>query len=370
MNVRPKISGCVKQDLQPRQGFTMIEMIGVLAIVAVIAALLVPISLRHLDQVASEQEMARLQALGGALQQSILRTRSIPSPTNWASVLAAQSGMDIRSVTNNFRNRPRVFLVDAGGWCSTNLPFSQGPGGTSNFPASARVILMSSLGKSLPVATGMPTAADFNALWDAPPNTVPRGGWNGDPYDVKIQRVNLSPLFVRLVLSTYNSATNGQFAIDSSATNQVPFNGGFGAYFIKGTTLKLFTGRPTSALDSSQILNEDSSFVYEGGKWKDELRGTLNSSVGNVSGVVAAFLAATPNIRAQNINSNAQQVRVVQTFTDYMSNYNAWAATSFSDNALRTHLVTVQVDMMDAVRGLYYEGHGYNNYPTNATPCP
>ncbi len=58
-----------------------------------------------------------------------------------------------------------------------------------------------------------------------------------------------------------------------------------------------------------------------------------------------------------------------------MSNYNAWAAAGFPNGNLKTYLRnTVQRDMMDAVRGLYYDGSAngnqYNSYPTNATACP
>ncbi len=149
--------------------FTLIEMIGVLAIVAVLAGLLVPVAFGHLDQIASEQETARLQALGDALQQNILTTHSISSYTNWATVVATQSGLDIGSVTNNFRNRQRVFLVDAGGWLSNRLTYVQNSVGSSNLPVNARVMLVSSLGRNLPITTGMPLASDFDALWNAPP---------------------------------------------------------------------------------------------------------------------------------------------------------------------------------------------------------
>ncbi len=180
---------------------------------------------------------------------------------------------------------------------------------------------------------------------------------------MKIQRVNLSPLFVKLVLTTYNSATNGQYSIEPAppnATNRVPFNSGFGAYFLKGTTLKLYTA--ATNLDSSQVLNEDGSFVYEGGKWKSELRGTVNSPVGDVAGIVAAFLAATPNSKAVNTNGNAQQVLVVQKFTEYMSNYNAWAVAGFPKGSMKNNLQTVQSDMMDAVHGLYFDVSGPKDF--------
>ena len=68
-------------------------------------------------------------------------------------------------------------------------------------------------------------AAEFQKLWDAPDGTVPDSSsspliwklFEGDPHDVKVQRINLGPLFHNLVLSTYTAATNGQFRIDGSA---------------------------------------------------------------------------------------------------------------------------------------------------------
>jgi type II secretory pathway pseudopilin PulG len=358
--------------------FTLIETIGVLAIIAVLAVLVVPATLRHLDRLASEQEMARLQALGEALQKSILRARYIPAHTNWATNIAAQAGLDVAAVTSNIRNHPRVFLVDSSGWLSTNLPYTQTYLGTPALPANARVMLVSSLGKDLPIASGMPNASDFAALWNAPPGTVPSGGgwagWSGDPDDVKIHRVNLSPLFVKLVLTSYMSATNGQYAVltnavDWSQKNPVPFNAGFRAYFLKGTGLRLYLGDSTNTLDSTQVLNEDSSFVYEGGMWKNSVEGRVTLGVGDVGGIVAAFLAATPNTNAHKPFTNYQQILVVDTMTEYISNYNVWAAGNFTDNSLKSHLKdVVQPAMMDAVHGLYGSIGGNNYYPTNGVP--
>ena len=245
--------------------------------------------------------------------------------------------------------------------------------GTPALPANARMMLVSSLGKNLPIASGMPSASDFAALWDVSPGTVPSSGawagWTGDPEDVKIHRVNLSPLFVKLVLTTYLSATNGQYTIDSSPMNSVPYTNGFAAYFLKGTGLRLYCGSPDSTLNSSQILNEDSSFVYEGGAWKNFLQGRVISSLGNVGGIVAAFLSATPNTNAQYALTNYQQILVARTFTQYMSNYNVWAEGNFANNTLKTLLKSVQVNMMDAVHGLYQAGGGANDcYPTNGVP--
>ncbi len=355
------------------RAFTLLEVIGVLVILAVLAGFLVPVMLRHLDRVASRQEIHALQTLSDALQQGICRTRHIPNQADWPAFIATQAGLDLGAVTNNVRKHPRVFLLDPSRWFSANMSYTQTSIGTPDYPANARVMLVSSLGKDLPLTSGMPLDADFQALWDTPPGTVPNtgawAGWKGDPDDVKIQRVNLSPLFVRLVLSTYTSATNGQYAIEPSSTNLVPSGNGLAGYFLKGSVLRLFSGPPGTRLDSSQVLNEDTSFVYEGGTWKRSIQGRITLGVGDVSGIVAAFLASTPNLNAQH--GTNQQALVVQTMADYMGNYNAWAATSFTNTSLRDYLLkTNQPAMMSAVQGLYGKIGGTSYYPSNGIPCP
>ena len=52
---------------------------------------------------------------------------------------------------------------------------------------------------------------------------------------------------------------------------------------------------------------------------------------------------------------------------NYMSNYNAWAGGSFSDNNLQNYLQkTVQPNMMSAVQGLFLGSY----YATNGLPFP
>src|SRR2546430_14061204 len=87
------------------QAMTLVECIGVLAIMAVLAGLMLPAMIRHLDGIASEQETAILKKLGVALQDSIRRNHYIPAYTNWASVVATEAAMDIGTVTNNARSR-------------------------------------------------------------------------------------------------------------------------------------------------------------------------------------------------------------------------------------------------------------------------
>src|SRR5438477_10985756 len=83
------------------RAFSLIEMIGVLAVIAILAAALAPSFVRQMDKSASDQESAGLKAFGDALQKSIMRSRYIPSDADWAAAVATELGVDIAAVTNS-----------------------------------------------------------------------------------------------------------------------------------------------------------------------------------------------------------------------------------------------------------------------------
>src|SRR5512133_1515340 len=132
---------------RPVHAMTLIEMIGVLTVVAILAAISLTFTIRHLDQVASDREVAALGTLGGALESYITRTRQIPgvADADWGSKVATESGLDTSAVTNNFRRCRRVLWADPSGWLSTNLPYVQTYQTATNIiapPANARVMLI------------------------------------------------------------------------------------------------------------------------------------------------------------------------------------------------------------------------------------
>src|SRR6185369_13573730 len=104
----PTLSGVPR----PERAMTLIEMIGVLAILAIFAAAVVPLLFRQMDRVAGDLESVTLKTFANGFQQYVLRNRYIPGASDWASVVANEAGSSISSVTTNSRNRTRYFLVD------------------------------------------------------------------------------------------------------------------------------------------------------------------------------------------------------------------------------------------------------------------
>src|SRR5205809_8130226 len=146
-----------------RRAFSLIELVGVLAVIAVLAAVLAPALIRQMDRIAGQQESASLKSFGDALQQSILRKRYIPSASDWATNIAAELGVDVANVnTNQARRQPRFFLIDPAlrtGDNSSALPYNQtnasgsvvtNSAGVIVPPLSPRVMILSSIGRALP----------------------------------------------------------------------------------------------------------------------------------------------------------------------------------------------------------------------------
>ena len=387
--------------------FSLIELIGVLTVIAILVAVMVPTLIRQMDRIAGEQETVALQSLSDALQQSILRKRYIPGASDWATNLAAELGVDVGNINLNARRQPRFFLIDPNlriGNNSSGLPYTQtnlvfGSVTTNNTglvipPLSPRVIILSSIGRALPtdIVSGIVSNNNFSAIWDRndtasalPATSFAWAGWpNGD--DLKVQRVHLSPLFMHLVLTANNSSTNsaemGYYSIDTTSTNyNVPSIGpGRDGYFIKNSSLYLYMGRTN--MDSQQILDRDTSFVYEQNVWRSSLTGGsfLAGSL-DLGSIVDKYLDAPENMRAMytltnNIQGNTnvsltQQSFVVSNMIAYMKAYTNWAAAGFPNNGLKSAAAGVRQAMIDGVHGQYdaaYNGKDYRPFPQACPP--
>ncbi len=337
-------------------GFTLIEIIGVLAVVTILATVVFATTIKQMSLAADQQESTNLVRFATALQNSITRNRYIPGATDWASAIATELGADAGTVLTNYCGSVRVLLMDPNlnlnG--SSALPYTQTANGSTNPPA-ARLMILSSLGPPLPAAltNGTPAATDFNALWNTADGTVPAvpmwAGWKGSGDDLRVQRVNLTPLFVHLLLANYASTNQGQFTIDASASNAVG-SAGVNAYFLQNTTLTLLTG--TSVPVSTQVLTRDTSYVYVQGIW----RGSIFQGpavTGPVLGLTAAQFAASLGNPLAGGSPLATPTSVVNAFSSYMNSYLAWANAGFpSSGTLPTAVNTASSQMQQTMANL------------------
>src|SRR6266571_45616 len=76
-----------------QRAFTLIEMIGVLAVAAILALALASVTIRYLDRIAAEKETAQLKSLAEGFRQGVIKTKTIPNQNGWYSIIATNLGL-------------------------------------------------------------------------------------------------------------------------------------------------------------------------------------------------------------------------------------------------------------------------------------
>ena len=140
------------------QGFSLIELIGVLAIMGILASMTVPPILRQIRQAQTANEDANLNEVARAIVEGIKATGQIPNP----NIVPANPGGWVNVAANY-----TTLTSDAAGPGTLHYVF---PKEVNYGPTARRIYLDNKLMEYLKAATGSPDAGEI-------PFTTPAGGW-------------------------------------------------------------------------------------------------------------------------------------------------------------------------------------------------
>ena len=180
-------------------GFTMIEVIGVLAVMATLMAIVAPTVLDQIDRAVQEAEVQNLSAIAEGVELYLRTTYAWPSSLSDLNPDYVSFGT--AQLTTNDRGFPRYFVVhpDTSGYVNAT-------GLAQSALSDARYMLISNV--SADAAPSISTAGEFDTYWNTDVTATP---------DLKIHRGHVASLFHLLSISVVG--TDGSYRIDGTATN-------------------------------------------------------------------------------------------------------------------------------------------------------
>jgi len=317
--------------LTGQRGWTLIELMGALAVGAMVLALLTPALQGQLERTARIQEMEKLSQIATEFRQQIRRQGQVPHPTAIAGFVAPSLGWRTEEVLTNARVLSRAMLFDPecriGPITNRAFPFVQTESGSAE-PVRPRCVWVSSLGEPLPtfLTNGaiLETAA-FEALWQSDPGTFPADwSWPGRGEDLLIERLDLREEFVSLTLNNPGS-DQPRFSVSAHQT-AILAPGLFRSWYLRGTTVQLMDA--TGALQTVESIQGPTGWQYEGGKWRRA--GAWSGLPGAPSGRDFAEAAELFLRRPvpPHVSTNAS-LWVLTALTNFTASYETWVAAGF-----------------------------------------
>lgn len=240
--------------LMSPSGFSLVEMIGVLAILAILASFIAPNVINQLKAAKRDAEDEQLATIAKGIELYVRQTRSFPATL---SVLSPDYvPIALGQLITNPNGFLRYFFVQP-----NMIGFTNATGLLTTALADARFILITHLAQN--VNPSIITDADFETWWNTDETGTP---------DLKIHRGHVGHLFQLLSLSA--NGGGGSYAVDG-----IPTGSGGGTlvphirYHFTGTTIGLDEDNMFSVPETQFALTAEAGYQFDpdcpaGSKWR------------------------------------------------------------------------------------------------------
>jgi len=240
--------------LRSSRGFTLVELVGVLAIIAILASFIAPNVINQLRSARRDAEDQQLANIAQGIELYLRQTRSFPASLAVLSpdYVPASSGQ----LTNNANGFLRYYFVQPNISGYTNVA-----GLAPTALADSRVLLITDLTQNANPTIN--TDAEFETWWNTDETGTP---------DLKIHRGHVSHLFHLLSLTA--DGTGGSYTIDGTPTNS---GGGILAahtrYHLTGTTVALDEADPFFTAEKQFAMTAEAGYQFDpdcpsGSQWR------------------------------------------------------------------------------------------------------
>jgi prepilin-type N-terminal cleavage/methylation domain-containing protein len=242
--------------MRKNKGFTLIEVIGVMVILAILASAVAPNIIKRIENARNDAEDIALNDLADSFENAFLINREIPNNANFPDfVLPYYQGLasDISAAGNGSRVL-RINNTDLQHPYDQEFRFGNGNDPEGQLPTTRpepQIILVSNLDENVP-NTNLDDD-DFLNVWNQT-GVIPDGFTDEDP--IHIMRVPLQKYFYQVSVIN-NSPDVKNWSIDSSTRDREIDPGEiFMVFLIKGTNILLKDNSATPVTESAVIVND------------------------------------------------------------------------------------------------------------------